>query len=404
MSNLRLVALWSILSLFFVGGTYAQDDLEDLANWTFLVFINADNNLDSAGVDDLDEMEVAGSTSKVNIVVQMDRWHGPAKRYYVRKGKSDIVEDLGEVDMGDWQQLVKFAKWGIENYPARHYAVVVWNHGSGWNKHKSDLFGRGISYDDTDGGHITTAELEQASAAINQAIGQKMDILGFDACLMNMFEVAYQVRNEAAYIVGSEETEPGDGWPYDRICKALIKKPNMNAKDVSKMIVKEYKKSYGLRGTTQSAIAGAAMDELRKRTDAFVDACSAASKADVDAAIGAALEDVQRFYYSSYIDFFHFLELFADNVSDSACKAAAKNVMKYEKVSVAANGVSGIPFMKMKAKGISIYFPSKYGYYSSYDKLTFCKDSKWNEFVRTYLGLAVEGTTPGDQRLLMMKY
>ncbi len=404
MKRFQLVALWSVLSLFFVGGLWAQDEPEALKNWTFLVFINADNNLDSAGVDDLNEMETAGSSAKVNIVVQMDRWHGPAKRYYVRRGESDIVQDLGEVDMGDWQQLVKFAKWGIENYPAKHYALVIWNHGSGWNKHKSDLFGRGISYDDTDGGHITTAELEQASAEINALIGKNMDILGFDACLMNMFEVAYQVRNEATYIVGSEETEPGDGWPYDRICKALIGKPTMGAKDVSKMIVDEYRKSYGLRGTTQSAIYGAALDGLREKTDKFVDVCFAAKKADVDAAITAALEDVQRFYYSSYIDYFHFLELFADAVSDSACKKAAKDVLALKKAAVTANGVSGVPFMKMKAKGISIYFPTKYGYYSSYDKLTFCKDSKWNEFLRSYLGLATEGSTPGDQRLLMMKY
>ena len=404
MNRFRLVALWSVFSLLLVGATYAQDDLEDYKNWTFLVFVNADNNLDSAGVDDLSEMEAAGSTSKVNIVVQMDRWHGPAKRFFVRKGKSDVVQDLGEVNMGDWQELVKFAKWGVETYPAQHYALVVWNHGSGWNKHKSDLFGRGISYDDTDGGHITTAELEQATAAINEVIGSKLDILGFDACLMNMFEVAYQVREQAAFIVGSEETEPGDGWPYDRICKALVAQPSMSAKDVSKMIVTQYRKSYGLSGTTQSAISGAALDELRKRTDAFVAACAAADKADVDGAVEAALGDVQRFYYNSYIDFFHFLELFTENVKDSSCQKAAKNVLQYQDVAVVENGVSGIPFMKMKAKGISIYFPTKYGYYSSYDKLSFSKDSQWNEFLRSYLGLTSEGTTPGDQRLLMLKY
>ncbi|GAJ04099.1 unnamed protein product, partial [marine sediment metagenome] len=51
--------------------TASASDLE--VDWLFMVYLDADNNLESAGIDDLNEMEVAGSTDRVKIVVQMDR-------------------------------------------------------------------------------------------------------------------------------------------------------------------------------------------------------------------------------------------------------------------------------------------------------------------------------------------
>ena len=86
-------------------------------------------------------------------------------------------------------------------------------------------------------------------------IGRKLDILGMDACLMNMAEVSYQVKNSVLYTVGSEETEPVDGWPYDTILTALSKQPDMSPIELSKLIVKYYINSYKGSGeaVTQSA-------------------------------------------------------------------------------------------------------------------------------------------------------
>ncbi len=33
---------------------------------------------------------------------------------------------------GDPAILTAFVSWVIENYPAEHYALDLWNHGSGW--------------------------------------------------------------------------------------------------------------------------------------------------------------------------------------------------------------------------------------------------------------------------------
>jgi len=394
-----LIAL-SVMFLVVTSVACAQE-LEAEAQWTVLVFVNADNNLDGAGVDDLGEMEDVGSTDKVNIVVQMDRRSSGAKRYFVERGSSEVLDDMGEIDMGDWRQLVDFASWGIENYPAKRYALVVWNHGSGWNKHRIMLDERGISYDDTDNNHITTLQLEEATIAIEEKLGRNLDILGFDACLMNMIEVAYQVRENCDLVVGSEETEPGDGWPYDKILKKLVARPTASSEKFAEIIVEQYAKSYGIRSTTQSAIRCASLAELTEKLTALAIACKESS--DAGSAIDTALKEVTRFYYKSYIDLFHFVSLFKGAVGDASCRDAAKAVLALEKKTIAANKVSGLPFMKKKARGISLSFPEGYGYTSAYDKLAFAKDSQWDELLRWHLKVIEEGPTQADKRLELLR-
>ena len=34
--------------------------------------------------------------------------------------------------MGDPRTLVDFASWGITAYPAKHYALIFWDHGASW--------------------------------------------------------------------------------------------------------------------------------------------------------------------------------------------------------------------------------------------------------------------------------
>src|SRR5436189_6054940 len=84
------------------------------AEWTIMVYMDADNNLEDVGVADFLEMASVGSTSLVNIVVQFDRVPGydasygdwtNTKRFRVTAGMTPALgnelQDLGEVDMAD---------------------------------------------------------------------------------------------------------------------------------------------------------------------------------------------------------------------------------------------------------------------------------------------------------------
>src|SRR6185369_18078988 len=102
---------------------------------------------------------------------------------------------------------------------------------------------------------LDNIELKKVLTGIKKKLSRKIDILGMDACLMSMVEVYYQMRGLADYSVGSEESEPGDGWPYDRILKALAAKPAMTPEELAKAIVSQYLASYKSGdNVTQSAL------------------------------------------------------------------------------------------------------------------------------------------------------
>jgi hypothetical protein len=253
------------------------------AKWTFLVYMAGDNNLDGPALWDIAEMAKAGSTKDVHILVQLDRLEDQkTRRFRITQGggfKKDCIETFSETNTGDPQILYSFAKWAVDKYPADRYALILWNHGSGWwEDAKSRAAGtagtgkarrggsrqplfhhlhqpnsqahRSICYDDTSGGDaLDNRELRVVLAGICALLGRKIDLLGMDACLMNMVEVAYQLRDSVNFIVGSEIEEPFDGWPYAEILNRLAARPRQDAATLSRWIVKSYLISYKMSMT-----------------------------------------------------------------------------------------------------------------------------------------------------------
>ena len=163
---------------------------------------------------------------------------------------------MGELNMGDLAVLEDLVEWAVADYPAEKYALVIWNHGGGWRdrmdrmiEETSDAIDRGdtdwgvakaVCTDDTDGDKLYTREVQMALEDAKKKTKAELDLVGFDACLMGMVEIAYAVRAVADVVVGSGEIEPGDGWPYDPILKQLTEKPTQDAKELAGVIVREY--------------------------------------------------------------------------------------------------------------------------------------------------------------------
>ncbi len=225
-----------------------------------MVFINGDNNLDEYAFMDLNELEIEGSDDNINILVQYDRfeansqaqWSG-AKRFYVTTDydvntiASTEVADLGEVDSGDYHTVVDFVNWGKNNYPADNYALIIWDHGSGWQKKSlNKKFQKSISIDDTSENRISVAngDFETMLSEIKQSLGKKLDFLGLDACLMGMWEITYSSEKYSRFLAFSEETENGSGWEYYTLLD-LFKQSDKSALNLCKSVVNSSLDSVG---------------------------------------------------------------------------------------------------------------------------------------------------------------
>ena len=292
--------------------------------WTFLVYMNAANDLEANSDLNLNQMEQVGSTNDVNIVVQVKRisnrygtnftgWKDNATRifYVTQDGDSAIRSPLlyqnDGLDMGDANSLREFVDWGVENFPAQRYTLVMWNHGAGWRsraaKNTASAPTRGVSFDDVTGRHIDTVALP---GAIQLPGGAKWDLLAWDSSLMQMAEVAYEVRDQASYIVGSEESPPEEGYPYDDSLRKLVADPDMDGKTLGihmgRDMVEFYRGDLRYPVITQSVLDAGRLGAVAPAVDRL-GAALLAARGQYAGQIQAAYDASDRFaldYFSTY--------------------------------------------------------------------------------------------------------
>jgi hypothetical protein len=368
-------------------------------DWTVLVYLDGDNNLEAEALVDYAEMAMVGSNARLNIVVQFDRiasdedwddtsngdWRG-VKRFRVERGKkptkSNQLADLGELNMGDPRTLVDFASWGIKNYPAKHYALIFWDHGASWP---------GVANDDSsDSDLITLPELAGALANVQKKTGvQKLDLIGFDACLMGQIDVLQTVAPFGDVAIGSADLEPGDGWAWSGWLKELATKPPQNAAALAPSIIKTFTAFYKEEddpSVTLAAFDLSKIELMTKQLDTLSNAMIAAmpkSFKSIGKARSYAAEYASGDTDISAID----LGYFADSlVTAGAVKPVADAARALSQTIKAARIAHGHGADHPKSSGISVYFPRKKKHYdSTYVKSSpMTKATRWDEFLQAF--------------------
>jgi hypothetical protein len=373
--------------------------------WTVLIYVSARNNLGLEAIKDVNEMEAAGSTDKVNVVAEMGRikcdppfnpfasvqeplppqadWTG-VRRFLIKKDSdplmitSPVLAHFPDADMGDWKHLAEFIAWGKANYPAKKYLLIVGGHGSGWRGVKPPA-AKGISYDDVSKNHISPSELAEAIKA-----GGGVNVYASDACLMQTIEVIYDLKDSAEYIVGSQETTPGSGYNYEVFLKALAASPG-DAFTAAQSIMKGFSEFYGAQkqSVTMSIVRPAYAGEMAARLDKFARAV-AASPADMKLYHEGKF-GLRSFDDEDARDLYQLMKLYYDNSPTPAVKEAAKDVIVFlsEKLVVRNDAVG---YKSKDANGLSVYFPIfDLNYKQKYEYLTFSQATYWDEMLRAVM-------------------
>ena len=209
---------------------------------TILVYMNGSNleTDDSEATTDLTEMVKAGSSDKVNVIVQTMNTKKWSSKYGISSNRSQIYkldgkgmtlvkDDLGQLDCTESSTLRDFIIWGAQNYPADRYILQFWDHGGG------PVYGFG--YDD-----ITESEEVLSTDEIQKALyeaGVYFDFIGMDCCLMSCLEVSCALYDYCDYMILSEDFESGLGWSYTKWLKALYENSSISTPDLGKIIIDE---------------------------------------------------------------------------------------------------------------------------------------------------------------------
>ena len=198
----------------------AEEQKKSPKAYTVMVYI-VGSNLESrmgAATNDIDEMRDAGlDYENTNLLL----YTGGSRRWVSNiPNDTNSVLDLSKdedlriaaqtdmsANMGSPETLAEFINYCTRNYPAEHYALILWDHGGGplWGYGSDELF---------DNDSLLLDELRTAMDSTEFGRGKKLDWVGFDACLMGSLENAALWKDYAQYLIGSEELEAGRGWDY----------------------------------------------------------------------------------------------------------------------------------------------------------------------------------------------
>jgi cysteine peptidase C11 family protein len=440
------------------------------AEWTVLVFMNGDNNLERDALINFAQMARVGSTDKVNIIVQFDRitkyahtspvdW-SQTLRFKITKDMEpqpkNALADMGELNMGAPKTLEEFVRWGVSQYPAKHYFLILWDHGQGYRVFLRSLLARqrlllasrgletkdalsslraasvqlrnasgvateenrtapfrsapgdpyrSVSNDETDNNVLYNREVVEA---LTNALGdRKLDLVGFDACLMAMVETAYALRNVGSNFVGSEDLEPGLGWKYDEFLDRLIANPSQSAAELAASVVDSYRTFYskpdmldlGGNETTLSAYRLAGISDLAAAISSLSDTLMANLDSELQNIIDArAATSVFAPGYSFYhVDIVQFVSELTKRTKNETVRARAQTVRERVTSEIFAKHAGSERQGTFGSFGLAIYFPSSAHEHTNdpyaqggYEKdnqlfpVDFVQKERWSDFLHAF--------------------
>lgn len=214
----------------------SQPEKKSCTVMIYMVGSNLESRLGNA-TKDLEEIDAAKlSFDDFNVLVYTGgsaRWVGnvPCDHNCIldmsRKGEDRIVaQTSGNANMGMPQTLSAFLNFCDEKYPAEHNVLILWDHGGGplWGYGADELYDNdsllleemraAMDASPFNGKSAPGKAAPAAAATPAKPTDRKLDLIGFDACLMASLESMTIWQDYADYYVGSEELEPGDGWNY----------------------------------------------------------------------------------------------------------------------------------------------------------------------------------------------
>ena len=383
-------------------------------DWTVLVYLAADNDLHAQALKDLAGMKSGLRSLRVSVLAELDARPKSvsSRRFILTPGGSlnaDATEHLGETNSGDPRTLSNFFRWGVRTAPAKRYMLVLWGHAQGWDdtdpydhrRGASKLFSAAarshdasypLGRDDTSRDYLDNRELVSVLKGFRRIAGSAPDILGLDVCLMAMVEVLYEIREFAPLVVASEEIEPTQGWPYDRVISAICEKPGASSLTLARTIVREYVDSYAKdRRVTQSVLRSSSAGKLAVSLDRL--ARAVLDEWSDNAERGRFIATSESVWRSrdtpDYADVVDLCQRLGRRSRSRNIARAAKAAAARAREVIAASGYrSRAP---ERPRGLSVYLPRS-EYQKAYAKLGFARDTSWPKLASL---CAAEGSAAG---------
>ena len=398
------------LSLFKIFATSATD-------WNILLYIDSSYGLSHVALKNIaDCISGYGNNqyNKASIAIQihsMPLENGiGSEAYRYRVEKNILRQEASTILTYDaTHDLFNAAQWAF-NTPADHHMIILSSHGYGildpvWNIHEQlwelDLDTllqptkhphhiRGLMTIPSPQTLMTINQLQTGLEKITTTIThKKIDIVGFDMCLMAMAESAYALSPYAKIMISSQDYECEYGWHYFETFKQLGsigRSPLL----VSNLIVQTYNQFYSQVPTeceksyTLSAVDLQYMDLLKQNYSMLCSLLDAYLSANtmLHQHIHSERHKIPSFcstpVYVDIYELYNFWQSWAEHTHDNLLMKIVSTGKKIVEKSLLYN-CHGIE--RNYAHGLSLYFPLSH-INNSYEKSSFAYDTGWIDVLK----------------------
>jgi hypothetical protein len=355
-------------------------------SWTYMLYLDADNDIEADAIRDFEWLEEAGgSDENISIVVLLDRipgydsshgnWSG-SRIYNVTEDlspsnfDSQLMVDLGEVDMASPVTLTDFITYCFDHFPADNYILDLWNHGHA---------AYGVIDDETSSSHFIVNDIQTAITNALATTAEEICVISMDACDMNTIEVAWELRELCDYFIASETQT--NGYPYRSIIERLKLNPDINASSLCEIMIDAYSIHY--QYSSSNCLSVVDQTKLLEIPGVFNDFVSVLmtklEEGNYDEIFAFSREQALQFYDGCWVDLINLVENVIYFLDSPELTCIGEDLLEFMEQLIAYNWQH--QRFAGNANGVTIFMPYNVESYEFFEMYCqgqgFCSDMDW---------------------------
>lgn len=392
-----------------------EEEEEETAPRTVLAYMVGDNKSSSASdlssllKANIDSMVVGMESVTEGVMLIFCKFSTSDYSYLYRlKSKNgtvtaDTLYTFSDINPLACETMGNIINMAFTAYPAESYGLIFASHGEGWVPASTSAgisLGTSLSGTDAhetgadDDGRLSESVIAQqyigmyrntamdiddfATALVNG--GEHLDFLLWDACFMQSVEVAYELREQVDYFIGSPTEIPGPGADYAQVTPTLF----LTSDDYATSIAQAYYQPYADKYTGQSPTSNTNWTggvSISVIASAGLDALATQSKALFDTyEFDGTVSDIMSYDCRSY-RYYYDLDGLASHLTDEnedydAWREALDAVVPTWLTTAKNYSSSGGMFSMSGSSGLSTFIPSSS---TSSTRLAYYQGYQWSE-------------------------
>lgn len=243
---------------------------EGAAKWTIMVYLAGDNDLTSYCVSLLQQLEAVKYGKDICVLACFESntpWpkgsrylrvncrHRPVTKVFDWEIHNDLINPNanghGRYQLPDYceshrngngknefsrpvvaEGLRRFLDWAIQKHAdSERFMLVLFGHGP-------LVAGQTFLMAENPASFLSLEDLKEVLGAHFGEGKRRLDILAFQNCVMNGVETAYEIRDHADYMIGSQGLVLATGWPYEKMIGEIVRRPSASPKTISRNLLK----------------------------------------------------------------------------------------------------------------------------------------------------------------------